>query len=147
MKSAVLYQSFFSETGLENSREIPAKSAVFPRICPWKSREIWLFFPRPTRSPVHIAYVYKPKAKGLGYFFRGKIKKIDFTHGWLEVGSWLEVDLCLRLACVTLQLSLKANVNILVLYNLWIYTNWRHHATYQQIIVYRGPLHWHGPWH
>ena len=29
MKSAVLYQSFFSETGLENSREIPAKSAFF----------------------------------------------------------------------------------------------------------------------
>ena len=28
-KSAVLYQSFFSETGLENSRVIPAKSAVF----------------------------------------------------------------------------------------------------------------------
>ena len=28
-KSTVLYQSFFSETGLENSREIPAKSAVF----------------------------------------------------------------------------------------------------------------------
>ena len=27
--SAVLYQSFFSESDLENSREIPAKSAVF----------------------------------------------------------------------------------------------------------------------
>ena len=23
----------------------------FPQICPWKSREILLFFPRPTRSP------------------------------------------------------------------------------------------------
>ena len=36
--------------------EIPAKfpqnRPFFPRICPWKSREIWLFFPRPTRSPV-----------------------------------------------------------------------------------------------
>ena len=31
MKSAVLYQPFFGETGLENSREIPAKSAVFFR--------------------------------------------------------------------------------------------------------------------
>ena len=29
MKSAVLYQLFFSQTGLENSREIPMKSAVF----------------------------------------------------------------------------------------------------------------------
>ena len=31
--------------------KIPAK---FPRnrpFCPWKYREIWLFFPRPTRSP------------------------------------------------------------------------------------------------
>ena len=36
--------------------KIPAKflrnRPFFPRICPWKSREIWLFFPRPTRSPV-----------------------------------------------------------------------------------------------
>ena len=38
--------------------------------------------------------------------------------------------------------SLKAicNVNILVLFNLWIFTNWCHHATYQ-------PLHCHGLWH
>ena len=28
-KSAILYLSFFSETGLKNSREIPAKSAIF----------------------------------------------------------------------------------------------------------------------
>ena len=35
--------------------KIPAKfprdRPFFPWICPWKSREIWLFFPRPTRSP------------------------------------------------------------------------------------------------
>ena len=30
----------------------PRNRPFFPRICPWKSREIWLFFPRPTRSPV-----------------------------------------------------------------------------------------------
>ena len=34
-KSVVLYQKFFSETGLENSRKIPAKSAVFfPEFVP-----------------------------------------------------------------------------------------------------------------
>ena len=44
-KLAVLYQSFLSETGLENSHKIPAESAFFPRICPWKSRRIWLFSP------------------------------------------------------------------------------------------------------
>ena len=58
-KLAVLYQSFFSETDLENSCKIPAKSAVFPRICPWKSREIWLFFPQLTRSPDYtVKYFY-----------------------------------------------------------------------------------------
>ena len=31
------YQSFFSKTGLENSREI---GRFFPRICPWKSSKI-----------------------------------------------------------------------------------------------------------
>ena len=49
--------------------KIPAKFPrnwpFFPRICPWKSREIWLFFPRPTRSPAlfmspHLCR-YQPK--------------------------------------------------------------------------------------
>ena len=31
--------------------EFPRNQPFFPRIYPWKSREIWLFFPRPTRSP------------------------------------------------------------------------------------------------
>ena len=31
--------------------KFPRNRPFFPRICPWKSREIWLFFPRPTRSP------------------------------------------------------------------------------------------------
>ena len=33
--------------------KFPQNRPFFPRIwCPWKSRKIWLFFPRPTRSPV-----------------------------------------------------------------------------------------------
>ena len=32
-------------------QKFPRNRSFFPRICPWKSREIWLFFPRPTRSP------------------------------------------------------------------------------------------------
>ena len=32
-------------------RKFPRNRPFLPRICPWKSREIWLFFPRPTRSP------------------------------------------------------------------------------------------------
>ena len=35
--------------------KFPRNRPFFPRICPWKSREIWLFFPRPTRSPVLLA--------------------------------------------------------------------------------------------
>ena len=31
--------------------KFPRNRPFFPRIYPWKSREIWLFFPRPTRSP------------------------------------------------------------------------------------------------
>ena len=40
--------------------KIPAK---FPRICPWKSREIWLFFPWPTRSPVYKRTQYPVDTK------------------------------------------------------------------------------------
>ena len=32
----------------------PRNRPFFPRICPWKSREIWLFFPQSTRSPVKL---------------------------------------------------------------------------------------------
>ena len=32
----------------------PWNQPIFPQICPWKSREILLFFPRNTRSPVMI---------------------------------------------------------------------------------------------
>ena len=32
--------------------KIPRNRPIFPRICPWKSREILLFFPRNIRSPV-----------------------------------------------------------------------------------------------
>ena len=32
--------------------KFPRNRPFFPRICLWKSREIWLFFPQPTRSPV-----------------------------------------------------------------------------------------------
>ena len=47
-KSAVLYQSFFSETGLENSREI---GRFFREFAPENPAKLD-FFPRPTRSPV-----------------------------------------------------------------------------------------------
>ena len=50
-KSAVLYQSFFSETGRENSREIPAKLAVFSANLSLKIPQNLTFFPRPTRTP------------------------------------------------------------------------------------------------
>ena len=41
--------------------KIPPNRPIFPRICPWKSREIFLFFPRNIRSPVKmcvITYVF-----------------------------------------------------------------------------------------
>ena len=51
MKSAVLYQSFFSETGLENSREIPAKSAVFSANLPLKIPRNLTFFSATYQKP------------------------------------------------------------------------------------------------
>ena len=42
---------FFSETDLENSREIPSKSAVFSANLSLKIPRNLTFFPRPTRSP------------------------------------------------------------------------------------------------
>ena len=43
---------FFCEYWLFSAK-IPRNWPIFPRICPWKSREILLFFPRNIRSPVH----------------------------------------------------------------------------------------------
>ena len=74
---------FFCEFWLF-SRENPAKSAdfwayfdffpvkiprnwpIFPRICPWKSREILGFFPRNIRSPVQTCQDCSPLAKTSG---------------------------------------------------------------------------------
>ena len=46
---------FTNRFSAKQASKIPAKSPrnwpSFPRICRWKSGEIWLFFPRPTRSP------------------------------------------------------------------------------------------------
>ena len=36
--------------------KIPRNRLIFPRICPWKSREILLFFPRNIRSPAKLIY-------------------------------------------------------------------------------------------
>ena len=60
-------QSISSEICLENNhkigrfvpiafrwslpRKLPRNRPIFPRICPWKSRESWLFLPRPIRTP------------------------------------------------------------------------------------------------
>ena len=50
-KSAVLYQSFLSETGLEDSREILAKSAVSSANFVPENPAKFDFFPPPSRSP------------------------------------------------------------------------------------------------
>ena len=36
--------------------KFPQNRPFFPRICPWKSREILLFFTRPTRSPAESCF-------------------------------------------------------------------------------------------
>ena len=58
-KSAVLYRSFFSETGLENSREI---GGFFREFAPANPAKFSFFFPRSTRSPdpcTAQCYMYK----------------------------------------------------------------------------------------
>ena len=39
--------------------KFPRNRPIFPRFCPQKSREIWLFFPRIIRSPVKLGRVCK----------------------------------------------------------------------------------------
>ena len=50
-KSAVPNQSFFSETGLKNSHEIPAKSAVFPANLSLKIPRNLTFFSATYQKP------------------------------------------------------------------------------------------------
>ena len=61
-KSAVLYQSFFNRNW---PRKFLRNRPFFPRICPWKSREIWRFFPRPTRSPENLGKVLISQSRQL----------------------------------------------------------------------------------
>ena len=49
---------FSAKLASKISVKFPRNRPFFPRICPWKSREIWLFFPRPTRSPDKETYVH-----------------------------------------------------------------------------------------
>ena len=44
MKSAILYNRFSAKLASKISAKFPWNRPFFPRICPWKSREIWLFF-------------------------------------------------------------------------------------------------------
>ena len=57
-KSAGLYQSFFSQTGLENFHEIPAKSAVFPANLSLKIPRNLTFFPATYQKPCLLNYFY-----------------------------------------------------------------------------------------
>ena len=50
-KSAILCQSFFSETGLENSRKIPVKSAIFSANLSLKIPRNLTFFPATYQKP------------------------------------------------------------------------------------------------
>ena len=56
-KSAVLYQSFFSETGLENSREIPAKSAIFSANLSLKIPRNLTFFSATYQKPCYKLWI------------------------------------------------------------------------------------------
>ena len=38
--------------------KIPRNRPIFPRICPWKSRKIFLFFPRNISSPTSCKQLY-----------------------------------------------------------------------------------------
>ena len=37
--------------------KFPRNRPFLPQICPWKSREIWFFFPWPTRSPEYLLQI------------------------------------------------------------------------------------------
>ena len=58
--------------------KFPRNRPIFPRICPWKSREIWLFFPRPTRSPDKLKNILQ-KAKSDSPFKLQHLHSILFT--------------------------------------------------------------------
>ena len=101
-KSAVLYQSFLSETGLENSCEIPTKLTVFLWICPWKSREIWLFFPRPTRSPgvvnerwiIVIKSILSPAVNNVWFVLFLFLEISSYIWQWRRDDVWRTKSLC-----------------------------------------------------
>ena len=41
------------QANLQNPAKFPRNRLIFPRICPKKSCDLWLFLPRPVRSPVY----------------------------------------------------------------------------------------------
>ena len=57
-KSALFTDCFSAKFALKISAKFPQNQPIFLWICPQKSREIWLLFPRPIRSPASLS---KPK--------------------------------------------------------------------------------------
>ena len=81
-KSAVFYWLFLGEV---SPRNFLWNRPIFPQICPWKSREILLFFPWNIRSPVCGKIHLRVHGVG-GDFVKGWYEKFIFTSA-MELGT------------------------------------------------------------
>ena len=68
--------------------KIPRNRPIFPRICPWKSRKILLFFPRNIRSPVH-SINHHPADKVQGNQLQHAKKVVSDGQGLMDFAIWL----------------------------------------------------------
>ena len=76
---------------------------IFPRICPWKSREILLFFPRNIRSPEKIG----------NHLFVSIIKKKHLPFLWFNISKsnicnifWGQtINTCTKKVCQSYSMS------------------------------------------
>ena len=89
--------------------KFPRNRPFFPRICPWKFREIWLFFPQPTRSPEEMIVSWYNKltnsrlCRNSLTSLRSPPKKIfqDGVKGLYVIQYWLLLACSWTSHCVT----------------------------------------------
>ena len=90
--------------------KFPRNRPFFPRICPWKSREIRLFFPRPTRSPDYHMTHLTPLAQSYRKWYWKLAYRMPGWTGWYAL---LEeaVQPCIR-GSLAKQLLLKNKATV-----------------------------------
>ena len=128
----LLYQSFFSETGLENSREIPAKSAIFSANLSLKIPRNLTFFSATYQKPCLMPVVARNETGRLSLKLNILLRIIKF---WIHLESLPENSIANQCLIISNQLTNEAKTSFMLTVNE-IIRNYKdiHHQSWNKTI-------------